>query len=414
MTQRWAIICGLIRDEQVFETQLQSMLAWKAAGEIEDIVLSTWFGELERYPSVKAAHARGEFILVQSDPPILKTVGYTIHQAKSLYYALQAVPPGAMVLKIRPDIAPVNEAVRAAVVSADLTLTPQPGWPEIFRKKILSAGYFADSPFYINDIIYYGQREDLLRLANFDLGTEFKLANTAAEQFFFRGAFAGACPLIEAYLQIYPPFPFGDRASAEARIDALLASDVFLDALAVSTRFMHHYFRVGFLDETARGQQEPLAENFNLGEMLAPEGAIPGVSYNPAAFAGTIVEERVIDGILQRRFARDALGERMAAALDRTEDPRYWQTFPDNPLHPHLSIRHLQQNLKAAFSETGFDYADRLAVKDGDDGRSFSVRGPGARISLTIENDETRQLADEINIMRRQLDDLRERGRHPA
>ena len=83
-TPRWAVICGLIRDETVFQHQLQTMLKWKAEGDIDDIVVSTWLGEVERYPVVKEAHDRGEFILVQSEPPILRTDGFTIHQAKSL------------------------------------------------------------------------------------------------------------------------------------------------------------------------------------------------------------------------------------------------------------------------------------------------------------------------------------------
>lgn len=403
---RWAIICGLIRDESVFQHQLQAMLAWKAAGEIDDIVVSTWFGELERYPVVRDAHDREEFVLVQSHPPILKTAGYTIHQAKSLYNALQVVPDGAMCLKVRPDIAPVTEAVMAAVMTVDLKLTPQKGWPKIFEKKILTAGYFGDSPYYINDIIYYGQREDLLRLATFDLSTEMVCANTAAEQFFFRGALANVCPLIEAYLKIYPSFPFGDKTAGEARVKTLLASDFFLDVLAISTRFMGHYFRVGFIQEDVRAAQAPLPTGFSLKDILVPQPTTLGVHFNSQAFASTIIEERVISAILEGRFKRDALGKRMIAALERTADPRYWKYFDDNIFRPNPEVRKLQQSLKAAFEGTSFNYADRLAVRHDERGRSFSIEGPVDRLSLTVKTDETQRLEEEINIMRRQMDAL--------
>ena len=304
---RWAIICGLIRNEDGFRHQLETMLRYKEMGEIDDIVVSTWFGEFERYPAVWEAHARGEFILVQSEPPLLKTAGHTVHQAKSLYNALQAVPDGAMCLKIRPDMALVTEAVMDSVLTVDLTLTPQEGWPEIFQQKILTAGYFGCSPFYINDILFYGQREDLLRLASFDLSTEMVCANTAAEQFFFRGAFARVCPLIEAYLKVYPPFLYGEQAAGEARVDTLLASDFFLDVLATSTRFMRHYFRVGFIHEAARKAHAPLPKGFDLREVLVPKAGTLGVNFNSHATASSIVEERVISAILEGRFKRDAL-----------------------------------------------------------------------------------------------------------
>lgn len=405
-TPRWAIISGLIRDEAVFQHQLDHMLRHKAAGDIDDIVVSTWFGELERYPSVREAYERDEFVLVQAEPPLLKTAGYTVHQAKTLYNALQVVPEGAMCLKIRPDIAPVTDAVMAAVLTVDLTLTAQKGWPKVFKQKILTAGYFVDSPYYINDIIFYGQREDLLKLATFDLSTEMVLANTAAEQFFFRGALANLCPLIEAYLKIYPAFPFGDPGVGQARMQALLGSDFFLDVVATSTRLMRHYFRVGFVHEEGRAGHAPLEAGFDLDDLFIPKTPTPGVSFNEQASSSTVVEERAMSAILEGRFKKDALGERMMAALARTEDPSYWQTFNDNMFRPDPAVVALEQSLRAVYQETNFAYEVRLAVQNDERGRNFSVAGPQDRLGLTVKTDETRRLEEEINHMRRQVDAL--------
>lgn len=404
MTQRWAIICGLIRDEQAFQAQLASLLSWKACGDIEDIVVSTWRGEIDRYPAAKEAHARGEFILVESEQPILRTNGYTLHQSRSLYYALQAVPDGAMVLKLRPDIALINEVTRAAILSTDLTLTPKPGWPEIFNQKILVAAYFVDSPFYINDIIYYGQREDLLKLASFDLGVEMTCTNMAPEQFFFRGVFANQCPLIEAYNQVSPFYYFGDEEGGTRRRNTLLASDAFLDVLAVSTRWMEHYFRVGFVSEPHRESLPSLPEDFSLAQLLGPDSGLTGTNYLAAAYAVTAVDENVIQGLLQHKFSMDALGLRMVDALERTASPDYWLSTSSNPLRPSQGIRDLQHALADALGERSLGYIHRLSEQSGD--RTYRVGGHVERISLTIESDQTRLLTEEINHMRRLIDEL--------
>ncbi|MDA0742705.1 MAG: hypothetical protein O3B99_04030 [Proteobacteria bacterium] len=409
MSQRWAIVCGLIRDEQAFQAQLASLRSWKARGDIEDIVVSTWRGEIDRYPAAKEAHARGEFILVESEQPILKTNGYTMHQSRSLYYALQAVPDGAMVLKLRPDIALINEVTRAAVLSTDLTLNPKPGWPEIFNQKILVAAYFVDSPFYINDILYYGQREDLLRLASFDLGVEMTCTNMAPEQFFFRGAFANACPLIEAYNQVSPFYYFGDEEGGIRRRNTLLASDAFLDVLAVSTRWMEHYFRVGFISEPHRESLPSLPDGFSLAELLGSDSGLPGTDYQSAAHAVTAVDENIIHGLLQQKFSKDALGLRMIEALERTASPNYWLSTSNNPLRPSQGIRDLQYALADTLGPRSLGYIHRLSEQVDD--RTYRVRGHVERLSLTIESDQTRLLTEEINHMRRLVDDLQIRLR---
>ncbi len=95
MAERWAVICGLVRDESAFVKKLDTLTAWRRTGAIDGIVFSTWMGELDRYPAVAAAYAAGAFTLVETEQPQLKAPGHFIHQMKSLYYGLQAVPSDA-------------------------------------------------------------------------------------------------------------------------------------------------------------------------------------------------------------------------------------------------------------------------------------------------------------------------------
>ncbi|MGA0545376.1 hypothetical protein ACO2Q1_08885 [Brevundimonas sp. VNH65] len=400
MSKPWVVVCGMIRDAAVFATKLETLRAWKADGVIEDVVLSTWAGEIDRYPEVGEAWSRGEFILVETDPPILKTVGHTVHQARSLYYGLQAVPEGVKVLKTRPDLGDLTGPVRAILEQIDLTLTPKAGWPEVFGSKIAVVMHSLEIPFYVNDIIYFGVREDLLRLANFDLSTEYLCSHMAPEQFFFRGAFAGQFPLLEAYFQVAPPLVFNDAVDGQARQDILLQSDVFLDAVALNTRLMNHYFRIGFVADEQRRAQGPLPEGFDLRAMFGPSQT-PGVRFYEPIHSSNVFEERAGAAILERRFAMDDLGARMAEALDRTEDPAYWRSYSANPLNPSDSIRALQRSIADRFPNTGH----RLVEEDAGS-RRRRIKLSGERISLMVDTQEGVRLSEEVNFLRRLVNDL--------
>lgn len=400
MSKPWVVICGLIRDEAHFAAKLDTLRKWKADGEIEDVVLSTWIGEVDRSPAVAEAWARDEFILVESDPPPLKTVGHTVHQARSLYYALQAVPDGKRVLKDRPDMSELTEPVLRTMQEVDLSLSPSSDWPEIFQSKIVVSAFCIDSPLYINDIHFFGLREDLLKLANFDLSTEFLCNHMAPEQFFYRGAFSGQFPLLEAYFQVAPHFLYNNEEDSNDRVKILLASDAFLDALAFSLRLMRHYFRVGFIIEEQRQRLPLLSSGFDLADLLTQPGT-PGTYFNPLARVVSLFEESTLDSILQGRFARNSLGRRMMAALKRVSAPNYVRDYSANPLSPSSDIRKLQAAVQKRFPFMG----DRLADVGGDS-RRIRVSGPGDRIGLVVETDETRRQAEEINHLRRVIDQM--------
>lgn len=397
----WVVVCGLIRDEAAFRVKLDTLARWKAEGHIEDVVVSTWTGEIDRYPALLEAHARGEFILVEANPPDLRIMGHALHQARSLYYGLQAVPEGVRVLKTRPDIGELLDHVLTAFVSVDLTLAPRPGWPEVFSSRILVAGFCLEAPFYINDIIFFGLREDLLRLANFDLSTEYLCNHMVAEQFIFRAAFAGRFPLLEAYLQIAPPFLAVTPAEAEARLDLLFASDAFWDAFALNLRFMAHYFRVGLVADELRPPDDHEGRALDLRALLSGTEDAADAAYNPVSHFTTAYGEDIIRTLLCGRFVRDDAGRRLEAALERTSDPDYWRAYSANPLKPEPAIRALQRVASDRYPAFG----DRLAV-EATGPRRHRVGGFQDRLSVIRDAEKIDRQADEIRRLKRRVETL--------
>ncbi len=402
MAERWAVICGLVRDESAFVKKLDTLTAWRRTGAIDGIVFSTWMGELDRYPAVAAAYAAGAFTLVETEQPQLKAPGHFIHQMKSLYYGLQAVPSDAWVLRLRPDLAPLNNTIRDTILNAELLSHSTPDWPHVFSSKILIHSAFVDLPFYINDIIFYGRRSDIQKLACFNLSTEYLCINTAPEQFFFRGPFLEKFPIIDAFMQVMPQFTYGNEPASVRRRDVLLESDFFLEVLASNVLFLKKYFRVGFVPEDRRGQKEK--KQFSIAEIFSATRSVPGVSYHNGAHAALFEDERALDAIISREFVRDQLGERFAAALDRVSEASYRNGFVANPLTPHPSVRSLAEAIQHALP----GMSHRLDERQDEQRRHFVVRGHRDRMQIAGGTDETRRLEEEVNALRRRVDALNE------
>lgn len=399
--QRWAVICGVVRDEGRFIEKLDTLTRWKADCVIDGVVFSTWLGELNAYPAAAAALSRVGAIIVETDPPVIKTFGHTLHQSKTLWFGLQAVPENALVLKLRPDLGPLTAKIGEALQHIDLNIAADGGAPPVFRKRIAIHSFFPEAPYYCNDIIFFGQREDLLKLANFDITTEMLVTNSVAEQFFFRPPLGARYPLLDAYLQVHAPFMPGSDGRAEQRLDIMLASDFYLDMLAMHLRVVHRYFRVGILSERAREQEPGIPDGLTLRQFLRPEPGREDMLFLLAANACVFSGERPVEALLHGRFVSDEIGARMRTALYRTADPAYAVTYPANPLRPSEGARKLQAQLGAAFP----DVLARIDQRQDPEGRSFLVRGNFDRIVALNADAETQALHSEINLLRRRLDE---------
>jgi len=401
MSGRWAVICGVVRNEQAMLDKLETLKAWKKAGEIDDVVFSTWIGEIEKYPTVEAAFARGEFKLVELQAPLLKTVGHTIHQSKTLYYGLQAVPDSALVLKLRPDIAPIAPHILPSIKSANLTIADDTDLPRVFGSKILVPMGFIDSPFYLNDITFYGHKADLLKIANFDLSSEIIGSSLAPEQFFFRGPFAGLFPTIEAFLSIYPSFAFDSPELARRRIDALLSSDFYLDVLATYLRILDHYFLIGFGGRDTASNRS-VSPEVTADALLRGEAAGAGLSFHAGAGSSLVESEAAVRRLINGDYSPSPLGDRLKLAVARADGYKV-EDAPINPLQPSAPMRELQDKLEAIFPGR----SHRLDTLADPNGRRFRVTGHQDRVDLMVQSDQVAHMAHEINQMRRAIDELR-------
>ncbi|ESQ80738.1 hypothetical protein AEYBE204_00010 [Asticcacaulis sp. YBE204] len=301
---------------------------------------------------------------------------------------------------MRPDLGPSGDDLLERVVGANLTINLPEGWPKIFEYKIYVANAFAIAPYYIHDITFYGLREDLLKLANFDLSSEYICASLAPEQFFYRSPFAEGFPIFDAYLQAYSPLLFGEADLSRQRIDVFLSSDFYLDVFAAYMRLLSVYFHLGLYGSS--GQPEAL-KNISLEDLL--KGDVPGDGYNflQGAFVATIDSQEVVTAVLTDGLKSSAVTSRLEAAVQRTADYNYLASFQANPLMPVEGAKALHEAL-AEFPMHSDTKYDRNADPEA---RHFKVFGHHDRINVTVDNDPIRDLEAELSRMRREIDQLR-------
>jgi hypothetical protein len=400
--QRWAVVCGLVRRPDLALAKLRKLADWTQAGFLDGVVISWWQEEGFRHPAVAEAIRDYGFTVVQTHEPRLKMIGHYIHQCKSLSYGLQATPAGAMVLKTRFDLHPLSEAMRRRLETVDLALAPQPGWPQPFKRKILAPWAFATAPFYIGDVAIFGLREDLLKLAAFDVSPEYLFSHFQTEQFIYSSPFRNHFPLLREYSIFLPPFIYDQPQESGRILDCLLAADYYLDVLACHLLMVNHYFQLGM---EAEGPAPAVEEReMDLRALLAGQARAPDIALLPGPHAVLFKGDRPITALAAGRVKMDDLGRRFAMALERVRDYGYQARFEANPLRLSLGAEALKRSLDS-FPEA----APRTGERDPQTG-SFVIAGHDDRVLFLGGSDEVLELRAEIADLRRQIDGLRQAG----
>lgn len=180
------LFTGLIRNEELFLEKLIKAANLKSANIIDDVVFSTWEGEIQKYERVKNFFTENNFKLIESSQPNLKLQGHVFHQMKTLSYGLDFCGHDCYVYKMRPDLGSFDNNIADILdgnYNSEVDLSG--GWPRLFNERIVIESALAFHPFYINDIQFYGEVNDLKKLVNFDLFFEVHYSKLAPEQFFY-------------------------------------------------------------------------------------------------------------------------------------------------------------------------------------------------------------------------------------
>ncbi len=393
----WAVVCGLIRNEANALRQATELARLQQDGLIEGVVFATWFGEFAKYPAVTRAFRDLGASLIESQEPSVKMVGHAMHQAKALSLALSVCPDERMVLKIRPDIVPINDMMRDVVSGHRMRAQGRRVAPTLFRRPVFAHSGFIFWPFYLNDIYYFGQKEDLLRIADVDLKAEMLYNELAPEQFFHLAPVLDHCAAIRGFMRIQRGVRVGDRRANERYQRILLSSPFWPGVWGAYMRLLCDNYYVGYTADDHVWSDDNLAAfgRFRLRDLLRRPDEMPQLEFARGAAAPIFHSVGWALAGVRGAYRSCRMGEAVKEAAAAAYRP-----FHETPIFPDPEAQRLAEKLKRTFS----GYAARIRLNDG--ASLCRVEGGAERVTLIAGGDEAQHLHAEVNALRRRVDEL--------
>ena len=156
-------------------------------GLVDKLVWASWDHEIESNPDVAEMLSGVNAIILALKPPSLKMTGHILHQMKTLLFGLKIFDDNEYVLKIRADLSNFSVSRMESLFKRyfEASHIDYLDWPHMFDEKIMIEGGFIYVPFYHNDITFLGKVADLKKLCNMDIRFDIEYTSMAPEQWFF-------------------------------------------------------------------------------------------------------------------------------------------------------------------------------------------------------------------------------------
>lgn len=338
MTERWVLFTGLVRVPDEFQAKLNTVSRWMEEGLVQGLVFSTWIGEVEQYPELRARLLEMGATIVESVPPRIRTVGHALHQMQALQLGLRAIPPRAFVMKTRSDMNMLVAQQEELLRRGPQPLSLPPRWPAVFGHRVAVADSFIFSPFYTNDIQFFGMREDLLKIPAFDMALGLYSSCIGTEQWLHAMPFLNSFPLLRQFLAFQPGLLFGRDAETKALCRTLLDHAVTRQSLFTSLLILKHYYE--FIYDSPSFLPAPPELEF---EGLFTEGYLHGLRPHMSACQPTVSATHALDALLRGRFRCDGEDLDFSAEVTRLRDytlQRQWAaaSLPESEDDPWMQV----------------------------------------------------------------------------
>ncbi len=347
MNENWIVFTGLIRNEKLFIQKLNTAKKLKDCKLLDGIVFSTWIGEIRKYPKIKKLLKELDVLIVELSEPNLQMQGHIIHQMKSLYYGLLACPEQSYVYKTRPDIAEFDNVLLKKLFSRNYErkVNTLDGWPTIFKERIVVHSGFFMYPFYINDISFFGLKDDIKKLVHFDISFDVLYNNIAPEQYFFAKPFIEFFPIFEEYFSVNQGIMQDEKLTKEY-ITYYKKSDFLLKVLSTYLLILKQYFTIISFNNFS---QNPTPSNFSYEDFF--DANVPGLEKRKQV-AGSIFfnNEIWLKQFFSKQLKDSPLKFKMEKIINNYSDYKIHEKWNFNPLKPSFALLEYNSYLLKNFS----------------------------------------------------------------
>ena len=168
------VFCGLIREIGMFMKSLNDLVLLRKEGLVNRIIFSTWYGEVQNNPDIYEFFKENNIEIVENESPEERGLASIWCQMKSLEEGLKVVNERRFVLKTRSDIYLPVSLLRKLFSEKERLLRITKNLPKgnIFKHKIWTHFYELKTAFFMGDSAFFGYRDDLKKLINYDKSYE--------------------------------------------------------------------------------------------------------------------------------------------------------------------------------------------------------------------------------------------------
>lgn len=394
--KRAVLFTGLIRDEDNFLRFLEAYAAGTHAASVP-LYLSTWDGELAKYPRAAAMLRTLGAVVFEQPAPDLVIPGHMVHQLVSWDLPLARLEPDVFLYKSRPDFAYYRSFEQF------MAYVPRPaegGEGQAWR--YLVAGLFLSQPFYIGDITFAGAVADLRRLTRLAFVDLVRYFRMAPEQLAWTPQFVHGGSVLDAYLRVNLGLMFNEPAKSHANTSWLKMSQTYAAALAF-------YFdavarRFDFFDGDCDWDPEAGARlrTLTADDLLWHNLEMPHLAHHANCGANRVNAGVYVRALLDGNYAPSAFGALLREfAVDPGRAPPAEVVARETARYADFGRAALQINGAKAIAPT----LDGYAVRSAADWRQVGL-GTSATAHLEAENNNLRRtlggMEAELGRLRRQ------------
>ena len=241
------IFTGLIRTEDRFRQSIKDFIFLRNEKKVNQIILSTWIGEVDSYTGMREYLENNNITLVESIPPI-QCKGSILYQMKSLHLGLDTIEDKSlMIFKTRPDLHITKDALEDIT---NLNLELDKTIPTVFEKKVWLPWFEISKPFYLADECFFATYNDTGQLVNYNMiyDSYYEIDSGLSHIRRFIEPFVSKYPILKTYLTYLGTTAHGTTLRFKV-LDEFAQNKDYLKFLDIYYYILQNYFYIG-LDDT--------------------------------------------------------------------------------------------------------------------------------------------------------------------
>lgn len=242
------VINGLVNVEKRFTESINNLAKLKKEGILKQIVFSTWYGEIDKYPGLRNFLSSKDIETVESKPPKISGIS-SLYQMRSFHLGMDVVnDKESMVFKTRPDLY-IHESALRKIIALELNLK---GPCQVkMKRKVWVPWFEITKPFYLADECFFGHYQDLYKhFINYDLiyDNYYNIDSGLTHIRRFIHPFVEGYPQLKKFLRYFAVTAHGTNQRFKV-LNFYKKLRTYKSLLVLYYRILDRYFEIGLKDE---------------------------------------------------------------------------------------------------------------------------------------------------------------------